>query len=90
MRANCALGEGGDWRDAEVPKNSGPDLHYLQRENNRLSSRLDRYEQLLSTAYQLAGLVGAPERFLDAYSRPDEADPDGLLPVTLDELGEWG
>src|SRR5690606_14343666 len=50
--------------------------------------KLDRCEELLATAYQLAGLVGAPERFLDAYSR-QEGDIDSLLPVELSELDEF-
>ena len=54
-----------------------------------LTRKLDRYEQLLATAYQLAGLVGAPVRFLDAYALHDDVDPDSLLPVTLDELDEF-
>ena len=49
--------------------------------------KLDRLEELLATAYQLAGLVGAPVRFLDAYSR-HEGNIDSLLPVDLKEIEE--
>lgn len=51
--------------------------------------KLDRCEELLATAYQLAGLVGAPVRFLDAYALHDGTDADSLLPVGLDELEEF-
>lgn len=54
----------------------------------RATIRIDQLEQLLATAYQLAGLVGAPLRFLDAYSR-HEGDIDSLLPVDLSELDEF-
>lgn len=60
----------------------------LHDEANCLASKLDRLEQLLATAYQLAGLVGAPVRFLDAYSR-HEGDIDSLLPVDLSECDEF-
>src|SRR5690606_8741538 len=68
------------------------DLDALLEANRGLQAKLDRYdrnEQLLATAYQLAGLVGAPVHFLDAYALHDDVDPDALLPVTLDELDEF-
>lgn len=55
---------------------------------SRLSAKVSHREELLATAYQLAGLVGAPLRFLDAYSR-HEGDVDSLLPVNLTELDEF-
>ena len=48
----------------------------------------ERLQQLLACAYQLAGTVGAPVRFLDAFSR-FEGDIDSLLPVSLDECDEF-
>jgi hypothetical protein len=64
-------------------------LHELGARASSAESRLDRYETLLGAAYQLAGLVDAPERFLDAFSATMgyKGDADKLLPVTLDEIG---
>jgi chromosome segregation ATPase len=59
------------------------------------AERIDELEQLVATAYQLAGLVGAPLRFLDAYALgkrdrpPEEGYINALLPVNLDELDEF-
>lgn len=51
--------------------------------------RLDHCQNLLACAYQLAGLVDAPERFLDAFSQTVgyKGDMDTLLPVDLHEIG---
>jgi hypothetical protein len=50
-----------------------------------------RYQKLCAAAYQLAGLVEAPLRFLDALSDGANGEPmeDAieLLPVTKDEIG---
>lgn len=50
--------------------------------------KVEAAHELLATAYQLAGLVGAPVRFLDAYSR-HEGGINSLLPVDLTELDEF-
>lgn len=50
-----------------------------------LQARVDRLETICAAAYQLAGIVGAPLRFLDALALHDDVDVEALLPVTLDE-----
>ncbi|CAG9205423.1 hypothetical protein BGLA2_1720046 [Burkholderia gladioli] len=55
---------------------------------------IDRYQAICSAAYQLAGVVGAPLRFLDALSDAANGEPMSadealnLLPVGLDEIDE--
>jgi hypothetical protein len=56
----------------------------LIAECERLRLQNQKLDGLLGCAYQLAGVVGAPVRFLDAFSTY-EGDIDSLLPVTLDE-----
>lgn len=50
-----------------------------------LEQESERLKELLACAYQLAGTVGAPVRFLDAFSR-GEGGIDSLLPVSYDEI----
>lgn len=57
----------------------------------RLLQAADEIEQLralLACAYQLAGVVGAPVRFLDAFSNL-KGTIEELLPVTLAECEEF-
>ncbi|WP_186215907.1 hypothetical protein [Burkholderia gladioli] len=55
---------------------------------------IDRYQAICAAAYQLAGVVGAPLRFLDALSEAANGEPMStddalnLLPVGLDEFDE--
>ena len=49
--------------------------------------RVAMLEKLCGAAYQLAGVVGAPVRFLDAFSRHKYSDD--LLPVSLGECDEF-
>lgn len=53
-----------------------------------LRAEIERLLGICAAAYQLAGMVGAPERFLDALSRAD--DPaysiEGLLPILPSEV----
>lgn len=52
---------------------------------------VERYMQVCASAYQLAGLVGAPVRFLDVLGDAangeigKRSNPDNLLPVDLNE-----
>lgn len=60
---------------------------------NELESENDRLQQICAAAYQMAGQVGAPVRFLDALSRPCETAQeqiDALLPVGEDDFSEVG
>lgn len=56
-----------------------------------LEARIGKYQQVCAAAYQLAGMVGAPLRFLDALGDAangeigERTDPDKLLPVDLTE-----
>lgn len=53
-------------------------------ELERLRTEVERLRQLCAAAYQMAGVVGAPLRFLDALSRHDDVTQeqiDALLPV---------
>ena len=59
--------------------------------NNRpaeseLVERVKELEEVLACAYQLAGLVDAPEKWLDALSS-GKGKINDLLPVTFDDLG---
>ncbi|MGS1060579.1 hypothetical protein [Burkholderia glumae] len=55
---------------------------------------IDRYQAVCAAAYQLAGVVGAPLRFLDALSDAANGEPMSadealnLLPVGLNEIDE--
>jgi hypothetical protein len=56
----------------------------------RLQAENDRLQDICASAYQLAGLVAAPVRFLDALSNPCDATPeqiDALIPVGENEIG---
>jgi hypothetical protein len=56
----------------------------------RLQAENDRLQDICASAYQLAGLVAAPVRFLDALSRPLDTTPkqiDALIPVGEEEIG---
>lgn len=65
----------------------------LIAEVKRLSAREEKYQQVCAAAYQMAGTVNAPVRFLDALSDAScgEFETRGkiedLLPVTPDETG---
>jgi hypothetical protein len=53
-----------------------------------LQARLEALETLCGAAYQLAGTVGAPERWLDALAAGANGDPipEGeLLPISADD-----
>jgi hypothetical protein len=57
-------------------------------------SPADQLRALAAACYQMAGVAGAPRRFLDALAaaaagRPFIADPVGLLPVTEDEFSSY-
>jgi hypothetical protein len=65
------------------------------QDRGELLAVLDRYAQLCAAAYQLAGLVGAPVRFLDALGDGASgelgkrfSDWDNLLPVDYAECDE--
>jgi hypothetical protein len=54
-----------------------------------IATENDRLQDICASAYQLAGVVGAPVRFLDILSNPTDATPeqiDALLPVGDDEI----
>jgi hypothetical protein len=56
----------------------------------RLQAENDRLQYICASAYQLAGLVAAPERFLDALSNPCDATQEkieALIPVAEEEIG---
>lgn len=65
----------------------------MQDRVSALESRIGRLTDVCGAAYQMAGTVEAPERFLDALSDPfslTEQQVEDLLPVTLDEFGWRG
>lgn len=60
-----------------------------QMELDRLNILVDKLQLICASAYQMAGLVGAPVRFLDVLANPLEATQDQidtLLPVREDEV----
>jgi hypothetical protein len=67
----------------------------LIAEVRRLQANEDRYQALCAVAYQLAGTMNAPVRFLDAFSDAScgeleaRAKTDDLLPVRSDEVGSF-
>jgi hypothetical protein len=67
----------------------------LNAEVVRLREREEKYQQVCAAAYQLAGTMDAPVRFLDALSDAScgEFETRGkiedLLPVTPDETGSF-
>ena len=56
-----------------------------ERQVLRLQYENQHLRDLLAVAYQLAGVVGAPVRFLNAFAY-HTGTPETLLPVTIDEL----
>lgn len=56
-----------------------------ERQVKRLQYENDHLRDLLAVAYQMAGVVGAPVRFLDAFAH-HTGTPETLLPVELDEF----
>lgn len=52
------------------------------------AAEIEKREELMACAYQLCGLVGAPEKWLDAMSR-NEGSIDLLLPVAFENLDEF-
>lgn len=58
-------------------------------ERDALQARVARLEQICAAAYQMAGVVGAPVRFLDALALHDDADVEALLPIRLEECDEF-
>lgn len=64
----------------------------LRVEAEELRDEIDRYQHLCAAAYQMAGTVDAPLRFLDALSDGANGDVweadklEELLPVGMDEF----
>lgn len=56
-----------------------------EREARRLQYENEHLRDLLAVAYQLAGVVGAPKRFLDAFAY-HEGTVETLLPVDPKEF----
>lgn len=54
-----------------------------------MEMRIHRLESICHAAYQLAGVVGAPVRFLDALALHEDVNVDELLPVTIEECEEF-
>jgi len=57
----------------------------------RLRARVEILEAVCAEAYQLAGAIGAPVRFLDmlwAAAQGKSVDVEGILPVSTDECEE--
>jgi hypothetical protein len=74
----------------------GTHLHpiYVIREHfempiivERLKKENEQLRDLLAVAYQMAGVVGAPEEYLDAFSS-GKGDMDTLLPISFGEKNE--
>ena len=63
----------------------------LAESNAELRAQIERYQAICASAYQLAGAVDAPLRFLDALASAANGDPVSeeaaldLLPVTVEE-----
>lgn len=58
-------------------------------ELDRLNVQSDKLQMICASAYQMAGLVGAPVRFLDALANPCGATQDqidALLPIREEEV----
>jgi hypothetical protein len=71
----------------------GTHLHpiYVIREHfempiivERLKKENEQLRDLLAVAYQMAGVVDAPEKYLDAFSS-GKGDMDSLLPIKFDK-----
>jgi len=74
----------------------GTHLHpiYVIREHfempiivDRLKKENEQLRDLLAVAYQMAGVVDAPEKYLDAFSS-GKGDIDTLLPISFGEKNE--
>jgi hypothetical protein len=74
----------------------GTHLHpiYVIREHfempiivERLKKENEELRNLLAVAYQMAGVVDAPEKYLDAFSS-GKGDIDTLLPISFGEKNE--
>ncbi|WP_322037920.1 hypothetical protein [Burkholderia cenocepacia] len=83
-------------KDAAAVKaaQSAEELASLGAHCRILESRIERYQALCAAAYQLAGAVDAPLRFLDALSEGANGNPLpedmslALLPVTAAECDQ--
>ena len=53
----------------------------------RLKTENEQLRDLLAVAYQMAGVVDAPEKYLDAFSS-GKGDMDTLLPISFGEKNE--
>ena len=66
-------------------------LTKIAESNAELRAQIDRYQAICASAYQLAGAVDAPLRFLDALASAANGEPVSeesaldLLPVTVEE-----
>ena len=58
-----------------------------------MESELDKLKSVCAQAYQLAGVVGAPEKVLnnlsDAASGKPLRHPDGFLPLVYEDFEMW-
>lgn len=76
---------------ADFLRDSRDEIERLQAENAALRKDAERLEHILEATYQMAGVVDAPVRFLDALSSPCDVTQeqiDALLPVREDEFDE--
>lgn len=82
---------GQDYEFAEIDGDTIQLLYAAPIGDNGAKEQIERYQKICAAAYQLAGLVDAPLRFLDALSDAANGEPmeNGidLLPVTIDECG---
>ncbi|WP_433705841.1 hypothetical protein [Paraburkholderia sacchari] len=66
-------------------------LMKMSEEKAALRAQIERYQAICASAYQLAGAVDAPLRFLDALASAANGEPVSeeaaldLLPVTVEE-----
>ena len=74
--------------DAAAPQAT---ITKLAESNDELRAQIERYQMTCASAYQLAGAVDAPLRFLDALASAANGEPVSeeaaldLLPVTVEE-----
>jgi len=80
----------------EPSKKTKGDLIALLRERNAEAlKKIEALEQLCAAAYQMAGIVNAPVRFLDALSDAANGElgarvlTDNLLPINANESGSF-
>lgn len=70
----------------------GSVIDVQDEENKALKHQIDAYQEVCAAAYQMAGVAGAPVRFLDALSDAANgeiglrAPTDKLLPVLISEF----